>query len=522
MNSFQFPRPSYAFLRQKNENRFLTAVTEVASLGKSADAALGNLGIIRVSMKIISALILALALQRADVTAAEQIVTLGDSLTFAYESGFGTGVTIPFVGSYGDGFGPGVRNWVEILGNPLYRKSRFDLGARRSFSVNLPFAGRLSLYLRQEYNWAVPGMKIDELWKFMNRQITVFSLLDPDLAAILALSNFDEDNDFAVEEMEDQIRNTAERLTLFIGGNDVRAVYGGIYQQNSAGTFVVDFVNYATLILDRVLSLNPDIQIVLVNVPHIGITPEVKGLYPPDMIKTQRVTDVLIDLNARLATLAASRNIGYADVFDLTLPLLGNRPLCIHGINFANGGSTSGDLNFVWLNGPLSRNFHPNTNAQALIANQIIAAFNERYQTAIAHLSATEILGGMHGKTTAQIDMPFATWMTRFGKTGLPISDDSDNDGISAAVEFALGLNPTIHDSDRVNLLQTGGSLELSYPIRLPISSRYTLVPALSTNLITPFIPIVPLPTLGPDGLARAVLPLTPGSGFMRLQATIP
>ncbi len=491
-------------------------------LPKSSDAASGKLGKVHVSMKPIYALILALALQRANVAAAGQIVTLGDSLTFAYESEFGTGVTIPFVGSYGDGFGPGVRNWVEILNNPLYRNAKFDLGARQSFSVDLPFGQRFNLYLRQKYNWAVPGMKIDELWKFLDRQVTLSALLDPDLAAILALSNFNEATDFAIGDLEDQIRNTAERLTVFIGGNDVRAVYGGIYNQDAPGTFVADFVSYTTLILDRVQLLNPTIQIVLVNVPHVGITPEVKGLYPPDAIKTQRVTRVLRDLNAQLASLAASRNIGYADVFNLTLPLLGTSPLCIHGIPFSNSGSTTGDLNFVWLNGPLSRNFHPNTNAQALIANQIIAAFNKRYQTGIAPLTATEILGGLHARTTAQIDMPFTTWMTGFGKSGLPITDDSDGDGVSAGVEFGAELDPSRNDSEYLGLRTITGNLELSYPIRLPVSSRYSLAPARSTNLTTPFTAIAPLPVPGADGLARAVMPLSSGSGFMRLQVTIP
>ena len=38
-------------------------------------------------------------------SAADQVVTLGDSLTFAYEAEFGFDLTIQGLGSFGDGFG---------------------------------------------------------------------------------------------------------------------------------------------------------------------------------------------------------------------------------------------------------------------------------------------------------------------------------------------------------------------------------------------------------------------------------
>ena len=61
-----------------------------------------------------------------------------------------------------------------------------------------------------------------------------------------------------------------------------------------------------------------------------------------------------------------------------------------------------------------------------------------------AALTATEMLGGLLGKPASQIDLPFAAWMTGHGLAGLTESDDSDGDGVPAAVEFALGLNRTL------------------------------------------------------------------------------
>ena len=85
---------------------------------------------------------------------------------------------------------------------------------------------------------------------------------------------------------------------------------------------------------------------------------------------------MLRDLNAQLAGLASERGLGFADAFTATLPLLAPDPFPVFGVPFANSGSETGDLAFSWLDGELSYNFHPNTNVQALLANEIIHAFN--------------------------------------------------------------------------------------------------------------------------------------------------
>lgn len=465
-------------------------------------------------------LVLASSLFFQSVPANETCVTLGDSLTFAYEAEFGFRVNTFFFGIIGDGFGPQVRNWIEILNDPLYRKSRFDMGTRSTFRLlNL-----YTLFFRHQSNWALPGLRIEELRSFMAGTTNFRDLVsaDPDLSLLLSLSNLNQDTAFRLADLETQIQTTASRLVLFIGGNDVRAVYGDIYNSNAPGTFVADFLADAEEILDRVLVLNPTLQIVVVNVPHIGITPDIKSGYPTDPVKTGHVTAVLRELNSGLAALARERGLGYADVFTPTLSMLGTGPLAIHGIPFINDGSTTGNLDYVWLNGEYSANFHPNTNGQALIANEIIDAFNTRYATGIAPLSATEILSGLHGKSAAQIDMPFATWMTAYGLTGLPQTDDADGDGMPAAVEFALGLNPTLSDAWKVRSQVTpAAELELAYPIRLPVSARYSLAPAYSPDLTSPFTPFSILPQLESDGLARARLPISGGTGFLRLESTI-
>ncbi len=466
--------------------------------------------------------------------AAKQLVTLGDSLTFAYEAEFGFDITIQGVGTFGDGFGPEVRNWTEILNDPAYRNGDFDQGSR--ISVTLPVSifppKSETLLLRNLHNWAIPGLLIDDLRRFLIGEASLLDLLgdSPDfdvLRTALELSDFSEDDDFNVSDLAAQITTETERLVLFIGGNDINSIYGTVYDGGSPGTFVKDFVDDAAFILDWVLALNPEIEIVLVSVPHVGMTPDVKSRHPTDPVNTGRVTELMRELNSQLAGLAEERGLGFADAFSLTLPLLDPQPVPIDGITFANEGSATGDLDFSWLNGELSYNFHPNTNVHAGLANEIIHAFNRTYAAGIAPLSATEVLGGLLGKSPAEIDMPFNAWTSAYGLDGATPDDDSDGDLLSAGLEFALGLNPAMRDSDHVTSgpSEAGGvpAVQIVYPVRLPASAQFTLSPSASTGLAgSSFTPIAPEAEPLPDGRTRALLPATGDAGFLRLEAIIP
>jgi hypothetical protein len=479
-------------------------------------------------MKAPLAAAFAVVFSAAPLPAAEQVVTLGDSLTYAYEGEFCFRVTVPFSGTYGDNMPATVRNWIETLSSTSYRNGSFDQGTRITFVLDFrPFGQRYTLFLRNRYNWSIPGLKIDELRQFVLGEKTFMQILegDEDFAALAtaldASPTFNEETDFNVAEMNAQITGDAERLVLFIGGNDVRTIYGTVYNGGPAGTFEDDFIADAAAILDRVRLLNPGIQIIVVAVPHIGITPDIKASFPTDPVKTGLVTGMLRSLNSRLEALARQKGGGFADIFSPTLSLLDADPYGIHGIAFNNTGSATGDLNSIWLNGEFSANFHPNTNAQAVIANGIIDAFNRRYDTGIAPLTATEILGGLLGKSAAQIDMTFASWATGFGLTGLAQSDDSDHDGIPAAVEFATGLNPTLSDGDKVSSRRVNSgtpSFELAYPRRLPASPRYTLQATTNSDLSPVFTPVIPV--AGTDGLLRASIPVGT-KGFLRLESTV-
>lgn len=454
----------------------------------------------------------AAALLIGTASAGEKIVTIGDSLTFAYEAEFG-----PW---FADGFGTSSKNWIEILnGNTSgfgLRSSSFDLGVRISY----PFLG--SHLFRHEYNWAIPGAKAQDLRDFIYGDATFTSLVggDPTFDFLLSVSGLD-DSDFDVADLQQQVTSSASRFVYFCGGNDVRGMYSQIYNGSDWQPFVDDFMADAIATLDKLDEWNPNLPGVIVAVPHIGITPDIRGTYPTDPVGTGRVTTMLRELNRQLKELADARGLGYADIFEPTLRLLyASHPLCIHGIQYLNSGSTTANVNYVWLNGSLSANFHPNTNAQAMIADIIIRAFNSKYGSEIPPLTATEILGTLLGKTAGTIDMTFANWMTGYGLTGLPETDDSDGDGIPAGVEFAIGLEPDFRDAFKVLQSNDGANIQLAYTLRLPTTTKVTLS-AQSSDDLGGFTNLAPQPTVGASGYAKALLPIAGDAGFLRLNATV-
>ncbi|MDP0489861.1 MAG: SGNH/GDSL hydrolase family protein [Verrucomicrobiota bacterium JB023] len=471
---------------------------------------------------------LSLILAGALAASATELITLGDSLTFAYEATFANEAEIPFDGPIGDGFDPDeVKNWAEIL--QQLRGSEFDLGERDTISASISFF-TITSFFRQERNWAIPGLKLNPLRRFITGEATILTLLAEseefsNYAELIENTDFNEAEDFAVGDLNDQIENSDGRLVLFMGGNDVDAIYGTLYDGGSAGTFITDFLADTAAVLTHIQMLNPDLPIALVNVPHVGITPNVKEVYPPDAVKTARVTDFMEELNEGLEDLANSRGIAYADIFTPTRFLLDADPLSVYGVPFTNAateaGATDDDLEFVWLSGDLAQGFHPSTSAQALIANEIIAAFNDKYQATIPALTTNEVLVDLLQREEQEVDMNFTSWAASYSLAGLDAEDDQDGDGIPAALEFGLGLNPLYADRFTLDYSLTPEQLTVTYPLRLPSSSHVTVTPQFTDNLADGFQPFDPLPTIGEDQLFRASLPRESPRAFLRVSATL-
>ena len=368
------------------------------------------------------------------------------------------------------------RNWVEILAE--HRPDDLFFGALEELDLELVknycrfFNGTLCEALndgeedlmRYRYNWAIPTFTAE----------AYRDNLTGSGASDLIWQGF-------IEEDFDDV----DTVVVFLGGNDFDSVYGSIYGGNTAtaNAMIDSLTDDLEAIVDYVQGQNSDLEIVLCNVPHVGATPEVKGDHPTDPVKTGRVTDALSAINDELAQFAADEGIAFADVAQLTLDLLEPDSYCIGGIEFFNAGSNSGAVEYIWLGGSISQNFHPNTSGQSEVANAIIAALNETYGAGVAPLSNREILETILG---LDADKPFADWASAYGlgegEDGP--GDDPERDGLVSLIEFALDLSPLESDAGSLpSPVLDGADLQLTYSPRDADCLYVRIVPEASSDL---------------------------------------
>src|SRR4030095_16720261 len=114
--------------------------------------------------------------------------------------------------------------------------------------------------------------------------------------------------------LDEQLRDDADRVVIWLGTNELRANFGAIYDE-------VDDVQRAEIcaglgdnliedledIVHHVKDQNSDLEIVIGNVPDLGATPS-KKIAHPDPVKRARVTAATETINARIQELAGSEN----------------------------------------------------------------------------------------------------------------------------------------------------------------------------------------------------------------------
>ena len=382
---------------------------------------------------------------------ADKWVTIGDSLTKEYK------IEFPILNPSNPAAW-GERNWLELLS--IHRGEYVDIGPNAAAWPDLRVTGH-------EYNWAFPGSKTTE-WREV-------------IEATLLSNAFFVFNRTVLNRYLDDV---ADRVVIFLGGNDLKGAYRRHYDGADPTPFVNAQVSNITTIIDHVRSQNATAPIVLVNMPDVGVTPVVKNNPDySDASKRQRMTDLTNDLNKRLRTLSTQKDIGFADIASLTNELAGPERYVIGGVHFLKSvdpNSLSNDP--VYLFSP--DGFHPNTPAQLLFANAIAHGFNERYPGLDpVPLFSTEEMLNILG---LEPDMSLAEWAAAYG---MDASDgtadlDGDGDGASLLEEFALGMNPRDPDAEqRAFGLLTNERLELSYSPRVANSIQFTIVPQFSTDL---------------------------------------
>ena len=349
---------------------------------------------------------------------AAKVVTIGDSLTAEYDvipdiPGFDS---LPTDYAKVTVTGWEALSWVEVAAK--LRGTFFDFGKWKDLSDPW-LIPRLSGY---EYNWAVPGVDAGQYENFVTSR------------------NFENPFYFAARQpLEDQLSDTAQRVVIWLGGNDFRGNYGSLYDGQDSSSFAAGLLDDLGKIIDFVKSQNSHAQIVIVNEPDLGATPTKKAAHP-DPAKRARVTAVTEVVNAGIVKLAALKGVVVADAYASTAALVRGEPLYFGGVRIVDDKEADNNPRYAFARDGL----HPNTALQILNARVIIRAFNKGYAAGIPKITDTEAL------TLLGIDrdQPFFDWLARRGIDDKSFEADSDGDGLAQLAEYAFGLNPKAADAD--------------------------------------------------------------------------
>ncbi len=347
------------------------------------------------------------------LTAAPQnILVLGDSLSeeFAF--------VLPFSAPDSNPTEANLRNWIEIL------------AATRTDEISFGnYEGHVAYYGDYRngghaYNWAVLGFKTKDL----------VELINPPLFPTTPEQTLDF---ISCPRLKKHLRTEVAYAVIFCSGNDLSSLYAELCTGTATPAQIEGLRNNLADTIDFIRAQNATLPIVLVNAPDIGVTPSVKNRAPDPALRAVATAGIAA-LNTLLADLASARGIALADSFALTRRFDERSPFLLNGSVLLNTGDPTGENRSHYLFA--KDGFHAATAAQALIANEILRALNDRYAAGFTLLSNREILATVLGLDP---DQPFRDWLAA---AGLPAASsataDPDGDGLALLTEFALGLSP--------------------------------------------------------------------------------
>jgi len=388
------------------------------------------------------------------------------------------------------------RNWMEILLS--LRGAEFSFGTNGSWTDSRAPTGHA-------YNYAVPGAMTTE-WQS--------ALSGGTLLSQFVLSSFD-----------NNLKNQANRVVILLGGNDLNNNYTTYYNGADPTSFIASLLSNYASIVSHIQSVNSTAQIVICTAPDVGVTPAVQNGHP-DPAKRALVTALTQTLNAGLAQLAARQGLGLADVYSVTRLYVVPQVISFAGIplikGISNNNNDPNDPFYLFS----ADGFHPNTPSQAMIANEIIRAFNTTFNDGIKPLTGAEIMGFLESQHNKTMDVGYSSWTGSYGITKTGKMDNPAGDGLSNALKYALGLDPTLPCSNALpasQIAQVSGTtcLTLTYSPRWRYASHETVTPRYSSGLAS-------WNTVGPaavanngDGSFTASVPLGSSANFMRLDLNV-
>lgn len=326
---------------------------------------------------LISSLLCHLPLAAAPV----RLLAIGDSLTTEYA------LELTFSAPDSNPSNPNTKNWVEIF------------NSRRASGVTLSSG-----------NFAIPGSTAD----YWDDVLTDTSFNPLTIALRLSI---------------DQELDNVDAAIIFLGGNDLKSDYAGIFQNASPPALLASLPAHISAVHGFIRSRAPaNLPIIIATVPDISATPDI-ALNPTysDPLLAARARQRIAAVNAEIMALVQTLpNTTVARIDRLTDRIHDQVPFHINGTEFEYAPDPENPpLHLFCKDG-----FHPSTVGQALIANEILTAINSFSATPIPLFSNREILGDILSQNP---DQPLIDYIAGAG---------DDGDGLPAILEFLLGTDP--------------------------------------------------------------------------------
>lgn len=410
-----------------------------------------------------------------------RVVVIGDSLTeeYAFEVPFSAPDSNPAVAN--------ARNWPELLS--AHRAADVTFGSYNSAYFSYPDL-RNGGY---KTNYGVPSFTTGDWVAVIQSTILDTFSSDPVVAlrypTRLALAR--------------HLQDEADVAVIFLGGNDLKRNYTGVFHDTNPPALLAQATANLTIIHDFVRATAPALPIVIATSPDIGATPEVASKYndPARLaIARQRVAA----MNAATEVMATGRGATVARVHLLTDRVFDEHPFHLNGTVFSMVPDPANPPHAAFC----KDGFHPNTSAQALIADILIDALNRATARAIPRPANREILGTVLGLNP---DQPYLDWAGAAGG----MNDDPDHDGLPNLTEFLLGTPPD-HPSAPFSFVS--GTI-LTIPLS-PIGMRFAAPVVEGSSTLGNWQPVPASRVLIQPNGSWHVIPPASDRHFYRLSAT--
>lgn len=412
-----------------------------------------------------------------------RILSIGDSLTEEYEFEFP--FSAPAVGQPGNH----ARNWPELLA--AARGEHASFGAYKGDFIGYSDLRNAGYQL----NFGVPSLTA-ETWVDVIETTSEFSNL------------------LFYRTREELIDNLplADVAVIFLGGNDLENVYPAVYNETEAENFFPGLRRDLETLHDFVRTRQPDLPIVVATVPDVGATPErtESGSFDdPDKLAAARAR--IAAFNESLITEFESRaDTAVARVDRLTNLVFDLDPFHLNGTIFTIPGADDNPPDRLFT----KDDFHPNTGAQALVANEMLAAINSLLadDRAIPEFDHREILGDLLGLDP---DQPYLDWIGNFAVADAAMSADPDGDGLENLLEMLLGSSPADPNPAFTGAWRPGDAIAFSVDEE---DARFIDWTAEESSDLSTWT-AVPEARVTPTGSATEIAPSDASEGFFRLRA---